>query len=332
MNELKMPGRVIQPRNPWGGGHYWLNAAIVEAWGKTLLISRVGRVPAMLCVHELDADLNPVLTRHLFGCSSSNIIAEDPRAVYNPATDRVEIWYVGIHRDTYPSCRIYRAEMDQNYRIHNRQQLIYDALGPFEAVRAALGDIIQEKNWMPFKGQDGEWLCIYNHEPFTVLRVSSQASCSLHHTGPRVGWEYGGIRGGAAPLRHEGLWWHFFHSSQYEGPPDPKWPAKVYYVGCYVFDDDLCVRAITREPILAGRLDQCTCPWDPQGKISACFPCGAILRKDTFLVSYGWLDAEVRLAEIPIAALKERMTPFATPSPIGDSAGKELRCKHELVV
>ncbi len=339
MSELLIPGRVIIPRNPWGGGHYWMNAAIVEAWGKTLLVSRVGRVPAMLAVHELDGQLQPTRTPHLFGCSSNNIVAEDPRAVYDLRSDRVHIWYVGILRDRYPSCLIFRAEMDRHYAIHSRQALHYAPLpGPFELIRAEVGGVRQEKNWMPFRGGRGgkgerekgsggdetislspspplplspsPWLCIYHHEPFTVLKIDAGGKAKRFHTGPCLRWEWGGIRGGAAPVWHDGRWWHFFHSSRFEGEPEPKYPPKVYYVGCYTFDDDLKLLGMTRQPILAGSLAHCSTPWDPQGKISACFPCGAIVRGDKFLVSYGWLDAEVRIAEVPITEIQSRLGPI----------------------
>ena len=66
---------------------------------------------------------------------------------------------------------------------------------------------------------------------------------------------------------------------------------------------------MTCEPIMGGHADCYTQPWDP-GHIAACFPCGAIRRGDNFLVSYGWLDAETRIAEIPIAEIDARLEPF----------------------
>ena len=278
----------------------------------------------MLAIHELGADLEVTCTHHLFGCSGPNIVAEDPRAVWNPDTGLLEIWYVGIHRDTYPSCRIYRAELDCRYRVVSRQQLRYQPPRPetltnaeeaFKAIRRDVGRIVQEKNWMPFRAVNPEgkpeWLCIYSHEPLQVLRLGQDGQMSLVTMGPTLHWGYGGIRGGAPPVWHDGRWWHFFHSSRIERPGPSQ--AKVYYVGCYTFGADGPL-AITPEPILGGSVDCFTTPWDP-GRISACFPCGAIVRDPqagapNFLISYGWLDAETRIAEIPITEIASRLRPL----------------------
>jgi hypothetical protein len=54
MNELKIPGRILQPRCPWGVGHHWLNAGIARAWGKRVIMYRVNRMPSLLAVSVLD--------------------------------------------------------------------------------------------------------------------------------------------------------------------------------------------------------------------------------------------------------------------------------------
>jgi predicted GH43/DUF377 family glycosyl hydrolase len=49
------------------------------------------------------------------------------------------------------------------------------------------------------------------------------------------------------------------------------------------------------------------------------------VRGENLLVSYGWLDQEVRLAEIPIAELRERMV---EPEPVALGARRRI-VKHD---
>ena len=56
---------------------------------------------------------------------------------------------------------------------------------------------------------------------------------------------------------------------------------------------------MTPEPVLSGNPQQYTEPWNPGGRISACFPCGALVRGDSWLVSYGWLDSECGSPKFP---------------------------------
>ncbi len=311
--ELLIPGRIIRPRNPWGGGHYWLNASIVESWGKTLLVSRVGRIPAMLACHELDGDFHPKKTVLLFGCSASDVMAEDPRAVYDPESDSVRIWYCGIHQGKrYPACSIFTARMDQGYRITEKKCERYDAPTAFESIRQSYSGIIQQKNWVPFR-QDGRWLCIYGHEPLTILE-KFDGGMRLHHQSDPVGWGFGAIRGGCPPVWHDGRWWHFFHSSV-EMFRDSGDIGKVYYVGCYTFDRKFEILGMTREPLMAGDKANCSAPWGPVCRISAVFPCGAIVRGDNWIISYGFLDQEVRIAQIPISEVEGRLFPLTNALP-----------------
>ena len=304
MSELKTPGTIHRPRSPWSVGNYWFNPALVEAWGRTWLIIRVGRIPCMLFRCELLADfeLGPPLP--LFGLSGPGFVAEDPRAVF--VDGRTLVYYVGV---TGPGqCVIVRAKLDEAGTVGELTRMSYDDQTPVRQVERVLG-IDMQKNWVPFI-QDRREFCVYSHAPFTILE-HRDGQTRLHHKGPAIKWPYGEIRGGAPPVwvADKGLWYSWFHSSRIE-PADDDQPVSVYYAGCLTFDATFCPMSITAEPVLAGDRNSYVSPWHAQRRMSAVFPCGALLRDDSWLLSYGFLDSETRLAEIPFAEIEARLVPI----------------------
>jgi predicted GH43/DUF377 family glycosyl hydrolase len=318
MTELKIPGIIHRPRMPWQGPAptYCFNPGLAEVWGKLIIVYRVNRQPSGLWASELDDRYQPTRTIFLPELSQGNIIAEDPRLV-RLDNGNLGVWYVGIHHDTNPACSMTYAELGPDYRMVCQRRLRFEQLNPYEAFRKYLTGIVQEKNWIPFR-QDDRWLAVYRHEPFTVIE-KTHAGIRQVHVGNSVRWGYGAIRGGAPPVRMGDYWYAWFHSSRDEPAADGGAAVKVYYVGCYAFDDAFCVQAITPEPIMAGSAHAYTYPWIGCGRISACFPCGAIVRGDRFLISYGWLDSENRLAEVSVADVEDRMVRFP-PSAVGPAA------------
>jgi hypothetical protein len=324
MSELNVPGRVLVPRNPFPHNTYWLNAGIVEAWQKTWCFARAGRGNCMIFRLEMDAAGQVHSPHPLFGLSDPHLKAEDPRAIYDPLRDRIVLYYAGILGPGH--CAIFRAEIDQAGKVHGREQLRYldDGQGVRVVQRAFAVD--EQKNWAPFIA-DGRELCIYHHAPWTILERTSEGM-RLAHKGPSISWDYGEIRGGAPPVKVGDVFYSIFHSARFDRDPDTGKESKVYYAGCLAFTDDFGLAAITPEPILAGNVAEGNWPWTAPGigvAVSACFPCGAIVRGENLLVSYGWLDQEVRLAEIPIAELRERMV---EPEPVALGARRRI-VKHD---
>ena len=300
-SELLLPGRVAKlpcPIGPGADAGYWFNPGLVEAWGKTWLVPRCNRQPSFLGIAELDEHLRPGTLRPLFQLSDA-CIAEDPRAIFDGRN--VIIYYVGIDHARNPNCSMFRAVVNERLEVTEQQRLLF--VDPWESHRAVLAafGISQQKNWTPFL-QDGREFCIYSHSPLTILERTAAGQMTLAYRTPcGLHWPYGSIRGGTPPVWHDGHWYEWFHSSRLEFPDGPKSQVNVYHVGVLVFDREFRPLAMTAEPLLSGRASQYTEPWNPGGRISACFPCGAVVRGDEWLVSYGWLDSEVRIAEIPLA-------------------------------
>jgi predicted GH43/DUF377 family glycosyl hydrolase len=307
MSELRVSGQITKVRRPWGSGAdggYWFNAGLAEAWGRLWLVARVNRLPSLLSISELDNNLQSVETPTLlFPASQRCVAAEDPRVIL--VGNKLLIYYVGILNN--PACRVFRCEVDRQLQCSPGQPLLWrDRADPVAETKYMLG-AGQEKNWVPFV-QDGRELCIYGFDPLTILERTADGMRRIHQ-GTAIRWEYGGIRGGAPPVWHDGRWWVWFHSSRIEEDATD-YQAKVYSVGLLTMDREFRPLEITPEPIMEGNVANYTTPWDTHGRISACFPCGAILRGDTWLVSYGWLDSEIRIAEIDTAELEKRLCPI----------------------
>jgi hypothetical protein len=207
-----------------------------------------------------------------------------------------------------PNCSMFRAVVNQALEVVQQRKLFF--ADPWESHRAVLQafGISQQKNWTPFV-QDGRELCIYGHAPLTILEYAAGREMQIAYRTPYgLHWPYGPIRGGAPPVWHDGRWYEWFHSSKIV-KTGPQSQVMVYHAGVLVFDRDFRILAMTPEPILSGNPAEYTEPWNPGGCISACFPCGALVRGDRWLVSYGWLDSEVRIAEIRLAEVESRLAP-----------------------
>ena len=265
--------------NPTGNGTHWLNAGMVEAWGKTYLVYRVNRAPSILALATLDDKYQATQERLLFELGSGEYVAEDPRLVFHDGV--IYCLYAAIGNRGGSHMRL--ATIDESMNINN-YPCHYRTLD------------YHEKNWVPFTVYN-QLYCIYSHSPFRILKHKGggewvDVNEKQWGTFPSLAWEYGEIRGGASPVWNYGLYWHFFHSSTMVGQ------VKVYFVGAYTFTPDWKITAMTPEPIMGGSPATYSEPWTPNGKISACFPCGCIRKQNGWLISYGWLDSEVRLVEI----------------------------------
>lgn len=261
------------------------NPAIVEAWGRTLLFYRVHRRPSLLAVSELGGDLQPLNYRLLWPLFDALLVPEDPRVLVRG--ENLYIMWVGAHSDWQGAASVCHGELDRSYNL----------LWKSPCWRRGLEKT--EKNWIPFLDNAGRLLCIAEHEPFTVYRYGPGGAWHLIFAAEiDWPWKWGTIRGGAPPLRVEDVYYVFFHSSRLERDRLGK-IYKIYYVGCYVLSSSLQVLKMTREPIMAGTIAHFTEPWQRGGRISSVFPCGTVLRNNEFLISYGWLDSESRIAAIP---------------------------------
>jgi predicted GH43/DUF377 family glycosyl hydrolase len=289
--ELRVPGKVETIEPPLGT--HVFNGGLVESFGKLLSVYRINQRPSLLGVSELDADLRPVSTKILWDTWDPVFIPEDPRAI--AFDDGVYLMWVGVNSKDFSKATIIHAQLDADNRI------VWKSPCWFEWQDHC------EKNWVPFV-RGGELLAVYNYDPLTIIRYSAGAWRAESLRRFAWGWKYGHMSGGAPPVWHNGRWYCFFHSS---GMKDG---VKVYYSGCCTLDEDLNPLAITPNPILSGAthvfVEPSALPWRPGSRVSAVFPCGAVFRGGEWLVSYGYLDQELRIARFSMETLHAALSPI----------------------
>ncbi len=292
--ELRVPGRVHRI-DPQLGTHVF-NGGLVQAWDRLLTVYRVNRRPSLLALSELDPALRPTGTAILWNAWDPVLIPEDPRVIFHD--NSLHLMWVGVNAVENWKATICHAALDADYRFIWKAPCCYPQQD------------ICEKNWVPFV-DGGVLRCIYSFDPLTILRHENGGWNLEYARRVQWPWKYGRISGGAPPFRYNGRWYCFFHSSRIEGG------VKVYYAGCCTLDSAFNVLACTKEPILAGAthayVNRSELPWQPGSHVSAVFPCGALVRGDEWLISYGLFDAELRVARIPVSVIDEALGTEASP-------------------
>jgi predicted GH43/DUF377 family glycosyl hydrolase len=267
------------------------NGGLVDLWGRLLTVYRINRRPTLLGVSELNDELRPIDTRILWDAWDASFMPEDPRVI--AWRDSLYIQWAGIGGQSCERSQICHGAWGSDYKP------LWKAPCWFPKMDSC------EKNWTPFLA-GGELFAIYDWQPFIVLRYRSGAwGLEFAKRLDFSAWDYGRLRGGAPPVFHNGRWYCFFHSSRIRGQ------TKIYYAGCAVFDPDWRLVAVTSEPILAGLPDVYVrpeeLPWRPGSNVAAVFPCGALVRGREWLLSYGYLDAELKIARISVDAIDYRL-------------------------
>lgn len=237
---------------------------------------------------------------------------EDPRVVFRDGKFWVShcAWLRGR---MYSAKQIF-SSFDSGWQYERSMQIRYGQNG--------LGAPGTEKNWIWFH-QDGAWYFVYSFHPHTVVRIENgvpvaeyktqlrSAECGVRNKGTcsndipqsviRIPqWKYGEIRGGTPPVRVGDEYISFFHSSL-----PWKGRQKRYYMGAYMFaaKPPFGVIRMTREPLLMGSEEDTRLLGGPL----VIFPCGAVLEKEGWLVTFGVNDEACGWVRIPQRDLEERM-------------------------
>lgn len=159
-----------------------------------------------------------------------------------------------------------------------------------------------EKNWCWFLHENKLHL-LYKANPWLVVGFNDRWSDRTEYKGEPVSWGNGEIRGGTAPVRVGDYYFTFHHSSL-------PWKGRYrrYYAGCLAFEakPPFLPKLITYQPLLQGSQND---PW-AQHKPLVIFPCGAIFRNDTWIVSCGVNDLKAAWIQIPHQDLLRRMQPI----------------------
>ena len=168
-----------------------------------------------------------------------------------------------------------------------------------------------EKNWLWFE-HGGRLHTIYMTDPHRVITWNQDytaADQTFETAAPDESWwRFGHARGGTPPVLVGDEYWSFFHSST----PWTEWTSaqkRRYHMGAYAFEakPPFRITRFAKVPLLTGSPYD---PWAP-GQPLVVFPCGAILRNNTWLVTLGVNDMASAWIEIPHADLIEHTPIYA---------------------
>jgi predicted GH43/DUF377 family glycosyl hydrolase len=156
-----------------------------------------------------------------------------------------------------------------------------------------------EKNWQ-FFSVNNKLYCIYSLRPYKVFEVIDNDMFLIKEQYKDIPWEYGYIRGGSSPILLNNNYYSFFHSTQIENN------IKYYYMGVLKFSSVFPFGPIsfTPEPILVPDIEEEKYK-DWYAKVV--FPCGSIVERDSFIVSYGYQDHECRLSSFNIQDIENKL-------------------------
>lgn len=276
------------PSRPWIpsplDGHF--NGSIIEWQGKLVLCTRKGRVNSRLWITHLKDDLTPAShpVELKIAHERCNGGQEDPRLFVQGG--RLCVAFCGVE-----------TLMGKT----TTWQMVAELDAAFQARRVTALQLIgrtwpMEKNWVPFVEGD-ELRMVYAVEPrHQVLAIENGRAERLPAREPGFSWEWGQVRGGAAPVRVGDEWYHWFHATGQQG-------GRPYYTaGLYTFEAraPYRVRRFIPEPLLEGDRP------NDEGK-RVVFPCGAILKDGKWIVSYGWNDVAVRFASFDQEKIERRL-------------------------
>ena len=165
-----------------------------------------------------------------------------------------------------------------------------------------------QKNWIAF-----EWnktlLISYTLDPHEILYANLLDGACYHcyRTSPSLNWDLGTLRGSTPPLKVDGEFLAFFHSSIItESPYSDGEELWHYFMGAYTFSADppFKITKITPFPIVT---DKFYTKSNYYKKVV--FPGGFVVSKEHIYVAYGKDDCEIWIAKINKNALKKALKP-----------------------
>jgi predicted GH43/DUF377 family glycosyl hydrolase len=292
-------------------GITYLNCAFVERDDGLWLITRQSedRVGMPFGFNSLWAfkisedDLQPLFGKHMIFQGARDMEQfEDGRPMFFNGQTWISccnfIWFPdGSWTGAHQTIGVFDSDWNCMWR-HNPE-----IGGNEESVETKVTGPKHEKNWV-FWIHNGRLHLLYSQEPWLVIEFGNKWFERTNHRGNRYGvkYDYGLIRGGTPPILHDGFYWTFFHSSL-------PWEGRLrrYFMGAIGFKPEPPFTPVryTVKPLLIGSRND---TWAPN-KPLVVFPCGAVLRGDKWLISYGINDLTCGWVEIPHFDLYQRTVP-----------------------
>ncbi len=260
--------------------------------------------------------------------SQHNEQHEDARAVYFPKLDQTAvcctnfIWYDHFTNPPWTGALQVLGFFDAQWECKIKHR------PPIGGNPTELRNIDRknyEKSWMPFFVNDRLHI-FYSCAPWRIFSFGNSWEEHESHKAEPLTWAHGVIRNGTPPVLVDGEFISFFHSSL-------PWRGNYrrYMAGAVAFEAKPPFKPlrITPSPLLSGSQNDV---WT-QRKPPCVFPCGAILRNGTWLVSAGVNDLKSCWIEMSHESLLSRLEPITkTVTPIFPPTGlsKDEQRKQDL--
>lgn len=221
---------------------------------------------------------------------------EDPRAMVKDGT----LFLSCSHFTTYGSkvCQVI-VEVNSIMQATRKLHPVYGQNG--ESLQKQIG---HEKNWCWwYDGDVTAWRFVYSPAPQHVVVTPHKDGYSEDRVSG-IKWKYGLPRGGSPPIKHDGFYWSFFHSSIDISPTPPR---RRYYMGAYAFDlsAPYAPAFITPEPLLVGSEED---PREPSAPYCV-FPCGSYIDQGKWTVTFGVNDCACARTSITHEELTKLLVP-----------------------
>ncbi len=287
------PERWRIPNDGLGGrADSWrFNGGAIMFAGRLWLCYRTGWAGAQIHLSELDPGSWAVKrTQTLTRCRHrlANYGREDPRLfVYKNA---LHVSYVGVEQGP----GVFKTNM-LYARINHETMRVEKVYAP----RPADTDPNRwEKNWAFFEWSDRLFF-VYSIDPHVVYEVQGERIVNRWETPRTLPWSGGYLRGGASPVLHNGVFYHWFHGAHDLGA---SWPIRRYNVGVYTFEAAPPFKMLSLTPYPLYEADHDTRPADQY--CSVIFPCGAFVNPSgEWVVTNGvhdrWLERHTYPLGVP---------------------------------
>lgn len=228
---------------------------------------------------------------------------EDPRGFYHPGIDQTIIGACTFtwHSDgTWTGAHQCLGSFNDKWEC---SKMDYPKIGGSPGRLEMITDKKRyEKNWLPFL-HDNQLHILYKANPWKIIGYGQTWSDFHGYEGKGVTWAHGEIRGGTSPVKVGDYYFTFPHSSL-------MWKGRYrrYYAGAMAFDSKppFKPRMITPEPLLMGSQNDI---W-AQKKPLVIFPCGALYKNGTWLVTCGVNDMKAAWVELSHESLLKRLQPI----------------------
>ena len=292
---LKQNKSVKMINLPYNDKNFYFNSSIFKFKGKTYLLARHAELVTYdkfinkLKLYELDDKYN--VKSKVFLDIKDEVYSEqyeDPRVLVHD--NKLYVSCANYQFSTYKFVHQKIMVFDDNFKHIKNIHPKYDGNG-----KDALSNNIHQKNWTWFI-HNSKLMCVYRMCPHTVVEFDEDGNAvSEYKTFFDVNefWNYGECRMGTNPVLKDGYYHNFFHSSI-----PWKFRKRQYFMGYYKFESVAPFRIVnvSTTPLLWGNESDERIA--PHLNPIVVFPCGAIIKNNKFVVSFGFNDEKTGILEI----------------------------------